>query len=313
MRAGSMSRTSGKTSAADSRDGATAAPVRNVALLANPDSGSADPAGCSASLRSFGADVKRFDLHDLERVAESGAERLVVAGGDGSIAPVAALAGRLGVPLAVIPAGTANDFARGLGLPDDQSAACRLAVHGTSVRSLELGWMEPPAGGEPRRPFVNVASAGLPAPASRRAAAWKRPLGALAYAAGALTAGLTADPVNCVVECGGRDLFAGAAWQVTVAASGAFGGGSEIAEADPTDGALEVVAVGAGPRRALGALAFRLRRGTATSHPRARHASCITAMVSTASDTLWNVDGEVVSFGPARFRAQHAAFELVVG
>ena len=37
-------------------------------------------------------------------------DRLVVAGGDGTIGPVAELAGRLDVPLAVIGAGTANDF-----------------------------------------------------------------------------------------------------------------------------------------------------------------------------------------------------------
>ena len=59
--------------------------------------------------------------------------------------------------------GTANDFARRLGLPDEISAACRLAVRGTKLESLELGWMND------ERPFVNVASAGLPAPAAERA------------------------------------------------------------------------------------------------------------------------------------------------
>ena len=59
----------------------------------------------------------RFDVDEVEAAVESGAERIVVAGGDGSIAPVAAAAGAAGIPLAVVPAGTANDFARRIGLP----------------------------------------------------------------------------------------------------------------------------------------------------------------------------------------------------
>ena len=56
-------------------------------------------------------------------------------------------------------------------------------------------------------------------------------------------------PVSCT--CDGRELLAGEAWQVTVAASGAFGAGAEVEEADPSDGALEVIAIEAGPRLGL--------------------------------------------------------------
>ena len=49
------------------------------------------------------------------------------------------------------------------------------------------------------RPFVNVASAGLPAPAARRARSWKERLGPLAYAAGAVIAGVSAKPLTCLV------------------------------------------------------------------------------------------------------------------
>ena len=233
---------------------------------------------------------------------------MVVAGGDGSIAPVAAAAGAAGIPLAVIPAGTANDFARRLGLPDGATAACRLAVCGTRLRSLELGWMND------ERPFVNVASAGLPAPAAEHASSWKERLGPLAYAAGAVTAGLRAKPLTCLVRCdGGRELLAGEAWQVTVAAAGAFGAGATVPEADPGDGALEVIAIEAGPRLGLVGLAYRLRSGTLTSHPRAYHARCENAEVQVPDRTQFNVDGELVTAGAARFRAVKAAFRLVVG
>jgi len=278
-----------------------------VALVANERSGSSNPAFCVERLRSFGAEVRSFDIDDLEDAVAWGADRVVVAGGDGSIAPVAAAAGAAETPLAVVPVGTANDFARRLGLPESLTAACRLAVRGTLVRSLELGWMND------ERPFVNVASAGLPAPAAQGASSWKDRLGPLAYAAGALSAGLSANPLTCLVECDGRELLAGEAWQVTVAASGAFGAGAAVDEADPGDGALEVLAIEAGPRLGLVSLAYRLRSGRVTRHPRAFHSRCEHAEVQVPDSTRFNVDGELVTEGDARFSAVKGAFRLVVG
>lgn len=289
---------------------AAAAAITSVALVANEGSGQSDPSRCAEQLARFGAEVWRLDLDELEaalRAPQAGFDRVVVAGGDGSVAPVAAVAGRAGLPLAVLPVGTANDFARRLGIPDDLTDACRLAVRGTVLRPLELGWMN----GE--RPFVNVASAGLPAPAAEHARSWKDRLGPLAYAAGALRAGLTAKPLPCLVECGDVELLAGEAWQVTIAASGAFGAGAVVEEADPGDGALEVVAIEAGPRAGLVTLAYRLRRGRVTGHPRAFHLRCENANVQTPSGTRFNVDGELVTTGEARFTAVKDAFRLVVG
>ncbi len=298
-----MARTgaSGKTQ----RGPARAATV--VALVANERSGASDPALCAERLSMFGAEVRRFGMDKLEDAVASGADRVVIAGGDGSIAPVAAAAGEAGVPLAVIPAGTANDFARRLNLPDDLEAACRLAVRGTVERPLELGWMND------EHPFVNVASAGLPAPAARRAQSWTERLGPLAYAAGAVSAGVSAKPLTCLVECDGRELLAGEAWQVTVAASGAFGAGAAVEEADPGDGALDVVAIEAGPRLGLVGLAYRLRAGSVTGHPRAFHMRCERACVQVPDGTAFNVDGELVTTGEANFRAVEGAFRLVVG
>jgi diacylglycerol kinase (ATP) len=278
-----------------------------VALVANERSGSSDPERCLECLRSFGANVRRFDIEEIDEAIVSGVDRVVVAGGDGSIAPVAAAAGAAGIPVAVVPAGTANDFARRMELPDELSAACELAARGTRLRELELGWLNR------ERPFVNVASAGLPAPAAQRARSWKRLLGPLAYAAGAVAAGLTAKPLTCLVDCDGHELLAGDAWQVTVAASGAFGAGTVLEGADPSDGRLDVVGIEAGPRLGLVALAYRLRSGAVADHPRAFRTRCTTAEVRVPEGTPLNVDGEIVAAGSARFTAQERAFQLVIG
>jgi diacylglycerol kinase (ATP) len=279
-------------------------PLR-LALVANPDSRAGDPDGVAERLRALGAEVELFEMADAARAAVADADRIVVAGGDGSIAPAAAAAGAAGRPLALVPLGTANDFARRMEIPRDLAAACRLAVGGTRAHEIELGWMD-------ERPFVNVASAGLPAPAARAARAWKKPLGALSYAAGALVAGLTASAVPVTVQCGSATVFEGEAWQVTVAASGAFGAGARIAEADPHDGALEVVAVAAGPRPGLVGLAYRLRSGSLGRHRRARQRRCRDALVRVPEGTEWNVDGEIVTAGSSRFSGQAKAFSLIL-
>ena len=122
-----------------------------LALVANVKSGRGlDPAWLAALLG--GAEV--FGLDELARIAD--VDRIVVSGGDGTIAPVAERAGALGVPLAVIPGGTANDFARANGIPSDpRRPRPRWPSRGTTLRSLELGRLST------GRPFVNVASAGL--------------------------------------------------------------------------------------------------------------------------------------------------------
>ena len=56
-----------------------------------------------------------------------------MAGGDGTIGPAAELAGRLDVPLAVIPTGTANDFARANDLPTTRSRPPQLAATGDAT------------------------------------------------------------------------------------------------------------------------------------------------------------------------------------
>jgi diacylglycerol kinase (ATP) len=272
--------------------------------VANPRSGSCDPDAVAAQLRALGARVEQFDVGDAERAAAAGCDRLAVAGGDGSIAPAAAAAGAARLPLAVIPAGTANDFARRMDLPAKLEPACRLAVEGGHARDIELGWMD-------EHPFVNAASAGLPGPAAIRAKRWKKALGPLSYAAGALGAGVTASAVPVEIECDGSPVFSGDAWQVTVAASGAFGAGSSIAEADPHDGALEVVAVAAGPRPGLVGVAYRLRSGHLAGHRWARRRRCASAVVRVPDGTDWNVDGEIVPAGTSSFRGEAAAFRLI--
>jgi len=278
-----------------------------VALIVNAASGSGrNTATVETALRQAGAEVTVFELGDERAAAESSADRLVVAGGDGTVAAVAVAASEAGKPLAVIAAGTANDFARAHGLPRGLRGACLLAASGRRTRRLELAWMD-------ERPFLNVASSGLAAPAARRAGPWKRALGVAAYGIGAMGAAVMDSPVPSRVYVDGDLLYQGNAWQVTVASSGAFGGGSHLNVADASDGFLETVVLQDGPRALLALRAAGMRTGRVTEQRGVSHRRGHEVRLEVPAGTEFNVDGEVVRHGPARFEVFPAAFELVVG
>lgn len=283
------------------------APMGRVALLSNPGSGAGEAEAVERELRGLGAEVGVFPIADPEPALDLDPERIVVAGGDGSIGCGAALAMRAGVPLAVVPVGTANDFARALELPSGIAEACRLAVDGTRTRPIELGRM-----GE--RPFVNVASIGLPPAAAVRARGLKRHLGVFSYAVGAVRAGVSAQPVRCrLASEGGEELFSGEVWQATLACSGAFGGGSRV-DADPSDGMLDAVVVEAGSRVALVVRAYGMRSGRLEGQRGVHSRRAPSFELEVGPQTAFNVDGEIcVRSGLVPFRVEPDVVELVAG
>jgi diacylglycerol kinase family enzyme len=68
-------------------------------------------------------------VDELKRAADD-ADVLVAGGGDGTISAAAAVAYKQGIPLAVVPAGTMNLFARSLGIPLDLDLALRALADG---------------------------------------------------------------------------------------------------------------------------------------------------------------------------------------
>jgi diacylglycerol kinase (ATP) len=290
-----------------------------LALVANPKSGTApEPERLAELLGAGGAQVGVAAIQDLAcedgdagkaraELSEDGApDRIVVAGGDGSIGLTALIAAEMRVPLAVVAAGTANDFARSQGLPLDVEEACALARDPDArTRHAELA-----LAGD--RPFVNAAATGLSVVAAREARQHKPRLGALAYAVGALKAAATAKPLRYSVRCDGGDCWDGPAWQVVVGATGAFGGGSEIGGTDPRDGLLDVAVVPAGSRLGLARRAFGMRHGRLTEqHDVAHHRGATIDVVIEGCAPTFNVDGEVCPCEPAHFTLRPGGFQLI--
>jgi YegS/Rv2252/BmrU family lipid kinase len=256
-------------------------------------------AGASVSVHPFDAGAADGRPEDAiaaaaGEAAATGPDRLVVAGGDGSIGPVAVTAAAEDLPLAVVPTGTANDFARSMEIPLDLERACELAAGEARERTVDVL-----RAGD--RPFLNAAAIGLSVIAANRARPLKRRLGALAYAIGAVRAGLSAHPLRCRVVVDGAQVFVGEAWQVIVAGTGAFGGGSELDDVDPADQLVDVAVLEAGPRVALVRRAWGMRHGGLIDQPGVHHARGRTVDLESPPATPFNVDGEVCEIAPARF------------
>jgi diacylglycerol kinase family enzyme len=90
--------------------------------------------------------------HTVAQVVDAGARRVLVSGGDGTIATAAAALLDRPAELAILPGGTLNHFARDLGVSAEASEALELAVGGT-LRGVDLGLVN-------GRVFLNTSSVG---------------------------------------------------------------------------------------------------------------------------------------------------------
>jgi len=111
-------------------------PDRRIPAFVNPNSGSGQAA--LDALRSAGVfDVEECDPGSLdqqiEHAVDAGAERIVVAGGDGTIAKAASVLVGKSTALGVVPGGTLNHFARDHGIPTDHRQAAETSANGETT------------------------------------------------------------------------------------------------------------------------------------------------------------------------------------
>ncbi len=88
----------------------------------------------------------------LKQAIDRGAKRILVAGGDGTIATAAALVAKTEIELAIVPGGTLNHFAKDHGIPTDLGKAALAAGSGHVVKA-DVGYVND-------RVFLNTSSLG---------------------------------------------------------------------------------------------------------------------------------------------------------
>lgn len=163
-------------------------------------------------------------------------DRVVVAGGDGTVSGIAAMALDAGIPLGVIPCGTANDFAASLRIPAEPGGALSAVLSG-HTRSIDVGVVN-------GLPFLNAAGFGLGTTVTQTLEDEdKRRWGPVAYARCLRDAVSRRKTLKVDITCDDR-RYAEAVLQVTVTSGLHYGGGlSAPDDATLDDGVLHVLRV----------------------------------------------------------------------
>src|ERR1700681_1762033 len=119
-------------------------PVRSSALKAYLNSACGNAGAAREAITAAGFELEAVQPQELEsrlkEAVSTGAKRILVAGGDGTIATAAALVARTDTELAILPGGTLNHFARDHGIPTDLGKAALIAADGPVV-GADVGYV----------------------------------------------------------------------------------------------------------------------------------------------------------------------------
>lgn len=225
-----------------------------VALIYNPKAGDEQSTGEELGdlIRADGHEVVRHSSKDdhLAAVLDQPPELVAIAGGDGTVSKVVKIVMGRGIPLAVLPTGTANNIARTLGVAEIAFDKQIAAWAKWRRRRFNVGLARGPWGS---RHFVESVGMGLlawsipKADSSAMLDSMDSPRRKLAYVRRMLTDRLAEMPLLCCkASLDGRDV---SGEYLLVEAMNISSIGPRLAlapDADPGDGLLDVVALSRG-------------------------------------------------------------------
>ena len=288
----------------------TAGRRREALLILNPRArnGAGDATAIRAELEQGGFLLREkqpdrdTSISDLIR-QNSDCDLVIIGGGDGSLN--AALHGLIdtGLPLAILPLGTANDFARTIGLPATPMQAAE-ALSGYQAQPVDLGQVNDHL-------FLNVASIGFSAElASQLSAEAKKRWGKLGYAIAAFRILMRSQLFSAELEHDGmvekiRTL------QVSVGNGKFYGGGMAVEQhATVQDQRLDFYSLEVDHWWRLLRLLPSLRRGTQGQWDDVRAFPTREVIIRTRVPRPVNTDGELVTYTPAHFKLLPAAIRV---
>ena len=239
----------------------------------------------------------------ISRMREA-CDLVIVGGGDGTLNSAAAGLFETGLPLGVLPLGTANDFARTIGIPSDPREAAVLILS-TTPRSIDLGEVN-------GHLFFNVASIGFSAElASELTEHAKKRWGTLGYAIVAARLLARSRLFTAYVEHDGS-VEEIRTMQVSVGNGRHYGGGMTVEEtATADDGRLDFYSLEVDHWWRLLALLPSLRKGTHGKWDDVRAFRTTEVIVKTSKPRAVNTDGDLTTWTPARFRIRKGAIRVI--
>ncbi|MGH7716766.1 MAG: diacylglycerol/lipid kinase family protein [Vulcanimicrobiaceae bacterium] len=229
---------------------------------------------------------------------------IAVAGGDGSMTRAAAELAHQPITLGVLPTGTGNSFARGLGIESLETAVKTIA-HGPRSR-IDLGIVNGSY-------FANFATIGL---VSEIAAATPEPLkavsGIAAYVFAGIVAGLRSRAFTIEIRGPGVS-FDGKVHQVVVVCGRCFGVQPIAADASVTSGKLVVFTTTANTAADIAKDFLAIGMGTQTDLENGHSWAVRRARIRTGSAQHVAIDGQVIGKTPVtRFKIDPRALRVFV-
>jgi diacylglycerol kinase (ATP) len=256
-------------------------------------------------------------LAELARAAvKSGAQRLVLVGGDGSVYEVVNGLGRQisKVEVAIIPRGTGSDLTHEHGIPHSVREAAEVALTG-ELRLVDLGratfhsW----EGKDETRYFANAAGAGISGAIAKRVNDGSKALGARgSYAQAVISVFLRWR--NCNVRLTVDDERREGKMHEVIAAIGRYtaGGMKLCPDAIPDDGMFDVLILGDLSKTDLALNMHKTYKGTHVTHPKVEILRGRSVLIEPEEPLPVQLDGEQPGTTPARFEIVPGALRLRV-
>lgn len=245
----------------------------------------------------------RHATSDLIRASEGRVDCVLVGGGDGTLNAAASGLLDTGLPLGILPLGTANDLARTLGIPLDVASAVNV-IRAGRTRAIDLGEVN-------GHPYFNVASLGLGVDLTRALTRdAKQRWGALGYAIAGLRVLNRLRAFTVAIEADGQ-VHHSRTIHLAVGNGRHYGGGMTISEdARLDDGSLDVYSLEVESVWRLLRVLPALRTGRTKSWTEIRTLAGRRIEVRTRRPRSVNADGEIVTQTPALFKVLPGAVRV---
>jgi diacylglycerol kinase (ATP) len=257
--------------------------------------------------------TKAGDARRMARQAlRSGAERIVAAGGDGTLNEVVdgMAADFGGARLGLIPLGTGNDFARSIDVPADLAGALAVLSQGrTRAVDVGLGHF-----GKLHRYFVNMSAGGFSGKVSEKAGEAKDRWGPLAYLRAAIGTLPELEGFKARIQIDESERLEVEIYNAVVSNGRYVAGGIPVApQSSVDDGLLDLMLVPIATIPQIALLVPQVLLGLHTNSDLLLFRRASRIEIDSDPRMSFNVDGEVIGDEPARFEVLPRALEVIVG
>ena len=231
------------------------------------------------------------------RAAKRGVDVVAAGGGDGTINEVINGLDGFDVPLGIIPLGTANDFARQVGIPADADHAMDVILQ-RKPRRLDTASLN-------GRRFLNVSTGGIGAEATAETSPEvKASLGPIAYAITGIKKFADLKPKSARFA-GDAFEYEGEFLMFALGLTRATGGGTMVTPmASATDGLLDLCVIESMSRGDFARTVLRVKRGEHVGQDGVHYVQVRAVTIDARQAIPVNVDGEMSNAQRLTYRAR---------